>query len=212
MNTPLSALPAPPTGPRRRRRLPSPRCLYAENLYAENLYAENLRLVGLCLSRFPSLTADAREDAYTAGLLGLWSAAQGFDPSLGFQFSTYAARTIRGFILHHLKEDSQQQRLSCVSLETPLGEGGEGGELGELIANTQAEKPGQKALDEAGFEALLSRLPARQQDVLRGVYGQEIGLPEMADAWGVSRQRVHQLHAAALQTLRKQQRASGGRV
>ena len=171
----------------------------------EWLYANNQRLVSLCLKQFSSLSADAREDAYGAALLGLWSAAQGFDPAKGFQFSTYATRTIRGFILRHLRDERQQRRLPCVSLETPVGHGES--ELADLLADEQAEKPGQMLLDEAGFEALLSRLPAgrgqlAQAAVLRAVYGGDAALPDVADAWGVSRQRVHQVHAAALARLK----------
>ena len=173
------------------------------------LYAANLRLVGLCLQRFSSLAGADRDDAHAAGLLGLWSAAQGFDPAKGFQFSTYATRTIRGFILRHIRSERQQRRLPCVSLDTPIGE--DGGELIDVLADTQAERPGGALLDEAGFEALLSKLPARQQDVLRGVSGQEIGLSEIGEAQGFTKQRAGQLHLAALDTLRRQQRAGGRR-
>ena len=203
MITPPTAIPAAPTAcptptnptPKKRR---SP----------EVLYAGNLRLVGLCLTRFSSLAGADKEDAQTAGLLGLWSAARGFDPALGFQFSTYATRTIRGYILRHLRKEREQRRLPCVSLDTPIGDTDGGSELADVVADPQAERPGQSLLDEAGFEALLARLPAsRGQDaqaaVLRAVYGEDAALPDVADAWGVSRQRVHQVHAAALEALRK---------
>ena len=182
----------------------------------ECLYAANLRLVGLCLSRFSSLAGADREDAQTAALMGLWSACRHFDPALGFQFSTYATRAIRGYILRHLQKEREQRRLSCVSLETPIGE--DGGELADVVADPQAEKPGGALLDEAGFEALLAKLPARQQDVLRGVYLRELGLTEIGAAMGVTKQRAGQFHLAALDTLRKQnalrrqQRAGGGRA
>ena len=203
MITPASA--PPPT-------LPAPvtdaKAAQKKRLSPERLYVENQRLVGLCLSRFSSLTGADREDAHVAGLMGLWSACRHFDPALGFQFSTYATRAIRGYILRHLRKEREQRRLPCVSLETPIGDTDGGSELADVIADPQAEKPGQKALDEAGFEALLARLPASrgqlaQRAVLRAVYEGDAALPDVADAWGVSRQRVHQVHAAALEALRK---------
>ena len=207
-SAPPPALPAPVT---------AAKAAHKKERSPEYLYAKNLRLVGLCLSRFSSLTGPDREDAQTAGLLGLWSAACRFDPAKGFRFSTYATDTIRGFILRHLRKEREQRRLSCVSLDTPIGDTDSGSELADVVADPQAQKPGQSLLDEAGFEALLARLPASrgqetQRAVLRAVYEEDAALPDVADAWGISRQRVHQVHAAALEALRKQQRASGGRA
>ena len=54
----------------------------------ERLYAKNLGLVGKVLGRFSSLTGEQREEAYAAGLWGLWLSCQRFDKSRGFAFST----------------------------------------------------------------------------------------------------------------------------
>ena len=181
-----------------------PRRTVRAGLTPERLYAANTGLVGLSLKRFPFLAYEAREEAYGAGLLGLWIAAQRFDPARGFTFGTFAGDYIRGYILRRLKEGRQQSRLPCVSLETPIGTE-DGGELLDVIADTQAERPGQKAMDAAGFEAWLARLPARQQDVLRAVYAEEQTLSEIGKRLGMSKQGVHSLHLAALDKLRGQQ-------
>lgn len=194
MTTPASALPAPP----------QTRCRRRAKLSPERLYAENMGLVGLCLKRFPFLAYEAREEAYGAGLLGLWIAAQRFDPAKGFQFSSFAHDYIRGYILRRLKAERQQTRLPCVSLETPVGQDGEGGELADLIADTQAEVPGQALVEMAGFEARIARLPARQQAVIRGVYQDGKTLTEIGQGWGMTKQAAGSVHLLALGKLRGQ--------
>jgi len=165
------------------------------------LYARNLGLVGRVLARFPFLTGEANEEAYAAGLLGLWDACGRFDPARGFAFSTYACDTIRGHVLSHLKRGRVQQRLPTVSLETPLGL--DGGQLADVIADAQAEGPGSALLDQAGFDALLSILPDRQRALLTAMYREDRPLTDVAEAWGVTKQRAGQIHLQALAALRK---------
>jgi RNA polymerase sigma factor (sigma-70 family) len=203
----MPALPAPPARQQSRTRLyskfPYSKFPYSPRLAPERLYAANLGLVGLSLKRFPFLTGEARDEAYSAGLLGLWIAAQRFDPARGFTFGTFSCGYIRGYILHRLEAEGRQTRLSCVSLAAPLGE--DGGELADMIADTEGEKPGEKALDAAGFEAWMDWLPVRQQDILRAVYVEEKSLSEIGANLGITRQAVHHLHASALETLRNRQ-------
>lgn len=167
----------------------------------ERLYAANLGLAGKVLSRFPSLTLDAREDAHSAARRGLWRACQRFDPGRGVTFSTYASDCIRNAVLSHLTHRQRQERLAAVSLETPLGD--DGGELADLVEDAGAEKPGQVLLNRAGFDALLAGLPRRQQEVLRAVYEEERPLSEIAEGMGVTKQRAGQIHLQALAALRK---------
>lgn len=172
-----------------------------KKLTPEVLFAANQGLVGLCLARFSFLAGDAREDAFGAGQLGLWRAAQGFDPARGYKFSTYATRVIRGFILQRLRSERRQARVSCVSLETPLSE--DGGTLADVLSDPHAEKPGHAQAEQSSFEALLSLVPAKHAAVLRTVYWEDSGLPGLGNARRISRQRAHQMHALALEKLRQ---------
>lgn len=63
----------------------------------EELILNNLGLVGSCASRFIGKGVDY-EDLYSSGCIGLIKAADKFDDSLGFAFSTYAVPTILGEI------------------------------------------------------------------------------------------------------------------
>lgn len=63
----------------------------------DELILNNLGLAGSCASRFMGKGVDY-EDLYSAGCIGLIKAADGFDESLGFAFSTYAVPSILGEI------------------------------------------------------------------------------------------------------------------
>lgn len=61
------------------------------------LVTENLGLVHACANRFRGSGVEY-DDLFQAGCVGLIKAAAGFDPSLGFRFSTYAVPAILGEI------------------------------------------------------------------------------------------------------------------
>lgn len=63
----------------------------------DELILNNLGLAGSCASRFLGKGVDY-EDLYSAGCIGLIKAADGYDESLGFAFSTYAVPSILGEI------------------------------------------------------------------------------------------------------------------
>ncbi len=63
----------------------------------DELILNNLGLAGSCASRFLGKGVDY-EDLYSAGCVGLIKAADGYDESLGFAFSTYAVPSILGEI------------------------------------------------------------------------------------------------------------------
>lgn len=63
----------------------------------DELILNNLGLVGSCASRFLGKGVDY-DDLYSAGCIGLIKAADRFDSSLGFAFSTYAVPSILGEI------------------------------------------------------------------------------------------------------------------
>jgi len=63
----------------------------------DELISENLGLVHSCANKFRNRGIEY-DDLYSAGCLGLVKAADGFDESLGFRFSTYAVPAILGEI------------------------------------------------------------------------------------------------------------------
>ncbi len=67
------------------------------SLSRDELISNNLGLVHSCANRFRGRGIEY-DDLYSAGCLGLVKAANGFNPDLGFQFSTYAVPAILGEI------------------------------------------------------------------------------------------------------------------
>ncbi len=69
------------------------------------LVEENLGLVRLCAGRLTGRGAPY-EELVAAGNLGLTKAAKGFDPALGYRFSTYAVPVILGEMRALLRQQS----------------------------------------------------------------------------------------------------------
>ena len=65
---------------------------------------ENINLIYLVMKRFRNRGVD-REDLFQIGAVGLTKAAQRFDESKGFAFSTYAVPLIIGEIQRFLRDD-----------------------------------------------------------------------------------------------------------
>lgn len=98
----------------------------------DELILNNLGLVGSCASRFIGKGIDY-EDLYSSGCVGLIKAADGFDESLGFAFSTYAVPSILGEIRRlfrdggavkisrTLKEKARELQFVKEELEKKLG-------------------------------------------------------------------------------------------
>ena len=63
----------------------------------DKLICSNTGLVHACASKFKGKGIDY-EDLYSCGCVGLIKAADNFDPSLGYKFSTYAVPVILGEI------------------------------------------------------------------------------------------------------------------
>ena len=70
----------------------------------EVLIAENAGLIWSVVKRFVGRGTDM-DDLYQLGCLGFIKAADGFDPSFGTQFSTYAVPKIAGEIRRFLRDD-----------------------------------------------------------------------------------------------------------
>lgn len=129
---------------------------------AHQMAEDNAALVWYVLRRrFPSLlTSDTRQqEAYGAGYVALVEAAARFDPAYGVTFASYALPCITGQVLRFLRNGRAQNRVPCVSLETPIGD--EGRELADVVADTQAKVPGAALAERDEVERMLSVLPER---------------------------------------------------
>ena len=88
----------------------------------EELFNNNTRLAYKVLSKYRKTVSEAEtfEDLKQEALLGLWQAANSFDESKGFAFSTYAFRVINNQILMYLRGINKHDNV--ISLQTETGE------------------------------------------------------------------------------------------
>ena len=125
------------------------------------------------------------EELVQAGRLALWRAVRGFDPARGVRFSTYGGRAIERALWHAVRQARQPERV-LPALEPPEPE------------------PGPAV--RAALLAAVQRLPPRLQGVLLAVYGLDEQPPwsraAVGRCWGLSRERIRQLHDEALVLLR----------
>lgn len=110
--------------------------------------------------------------------------------------------------VHHIQKISQE----TVSLETPVGEGEEDSILAEFIEDEKAVLPsveaGRTLLRERLHEILVDLTP-REQKIVAMRFGLEDGithtLEEVGNEFGVTRERIRQIEAKALQKIREHQ-------
>ena len=108
--------------------------------------------------------------------------------------------------VHHVMKISQD----TVSLETPVGEDKEDSVLSEFIKDDKAISPaveaGRKLLRER-LEDILVDLSSREQKILSMRFGLEDGithtLEEVGQEFGVTRERIRQIEARALEKIRE---------
>lgn len=96
------------------------------------------------------------------------------------------------------------------SLDMPIGEEGDT-TLGDLVEDTasfgEVERAGQQSMLREEIEQALSQLTPKEAQILRLRYGLESDgqprtLEEVAQIWGISRERVRQIEAKAFRKLR----------
>lgn len=127
----------------------------------EKLATENLRLVHTCANRFRGRGVEY-EDLFQAGCVGLVKAAAGFDPALGYRFSTYAVPAILGEIRRIFRDggsvkigrSAKENAARLLQLRAAMAE-----ELGREPGIAQlAEKAGMEPAEAAAL--LAACLPA----------------------------------------------------
>jgi RNA polymerase sigma factor for flagellar operon FliA len=181
------------------------------------------------------------DDLVGYGMIGLANAVDRFDPTRGILLKTYAEHRIRGAILDGLRrmdwlprsarQRERQQRPPAAPaaaatkpycMETVFA-GGNLSDLEQLIDSrrpryssaTGDNTPESVCERQERFDRLaeaLAALPPRHKRVIQFYYGRELSMKQIGVALRVHESRVSQLHAAAIQRLRRHLQADPARA
>lgn len=132
-------------------------------------------------------------DLIQEGTVGLMEAVERFDPSQSVAFSLYALHRVRGRMLNFLRRNGSEVLLDDGEEEKVF--------LTEAIPDTAFESADKSVLNMAVSHAV-SRLPVKEQDVIRRVYLNEQTAQETAHAMDVSTAYVYRLEKRGIRRLR----------
>jgi RNA polymerase sigma factor (sigma-70 family) len=185
--------------------------------------ASHLGLIRMALRRFRWALGAVIEDGdlFQAGWFGLRRAAERFDPGLGYKFSTYALPWIRHHVARTIADerrtvrlpvwfqdqarlDGERLPLDALSLDAPARASDPDSTWLDMLAGSDDPSAEAEAAQRRELvAAALAELPERLRGVLVSrFWGEEQTLQQIGDGLGLTRERVRQLEADALERLR----------
>jgi len=148
-----------------------------------------------------------RDDAESAGLLGLVEAADRFDPSRGVPFDAFARRRVQGAVLDFLRGEDplsrdERKKVRAGGNEMAEPEFVNFDDLADFLGAQVDGHDGESILMKTHVRAKVRLLPAADQRLLALYYGEEQTLREVGAALGVTESRVCQRLSGILGRLR----------
>ena len=166
----------------------------------------NMRLVIKTANRYVN-DNHPLEDMVSIGTIGLIKAVDSYNPSLGYRFSTYAARCINNQLLMFLRKERRQPMQ--ISLDAAIYEDEDGSTLRlDSILSTDTDPVGkniERAEERIILAKCLNRLNTRHRHIINMRYCENpLTQAEISKMWGVSASYVSRLEKQAIQRLKKE--------
>lgn len=173
----------------------------------EILIHHNLRLVAHIVKKYNQ--ADEADDLISVGSMGLIKAINTFQPEIGTQFSTYAARCIENEILMLLRANKKHK--NSVSIEDALSNNSDDNDISLLDIvhpdDESIEKIVENEMISKKLDVVLSKtLTKREYKIICLRYGLKdtpaLTQREVAEMLGISRSYISRLEKKALESIR----------
>lgn len=158
----------------------------------EKIITENSGLVKSIASKYCHYGVGF-DDLYQEGVIGIMEAAKRFDETKGAKFSTYATYFIKGSILDYLKKEKS---INIIDLDIYENENIEF----YGVANESAQKKEDEYIKTAFV--IPDDFPEFEKAVLKLSLIEGRTFKEIAEALGISRERVRQLKQKGLRRLK----------
>ncbi len=173
--------------------------LRAANWHRDNIVQANLRLVMSIVKKFANHQCSF-DDLLSDGIIALMRAVEKFDYDRGFRFSTYATQVVRRNSYRLVMERQEERMKITNSVYEPgmdVADDVHSPTMSEGRWNTLRQHLGK----------LLDQLDRREKFIIRarfslGGHRRVQTLQKLADALGVSKERVRQLEKRAMDKLR----------
>jgi RNA polymerase primary sigma factor len=173
------------------------------------LVKRNMGLVYLVAKKYfgKFFVGNDPDDIVSDGVIGLMAGIKSFNPELGVQFSTYAYRAIWTHISRGIDVRNQISfRQKNAGLETKISAfsqfGKEDSDFLQSVRDNREYDPSKNLVREE-VRAKINQLPAKLAAVIRGRFFDNKTLEAVGHDIGVTKERVRQLEAKALDLLKK---------
>lgn len=150
------------------------------------------------------------EDLLAECMIAIWDGVASFDPDRGANIMTWVSKKMHQSMCRLLKIWKTSKRAGArdeVSLDKTYGDDGDSDGHGFMVqSELDTEALATQHERAAAVWNALTRLPARERDILLGRFDDDETLKEIGDRHGVCRERIRQLEERALDALGERMR------